>query len=283
MRAFCDLLPWIAAHWMPSFSSWSARRLAPCLVRVKTSVCGVASLAQQVAQHGALVALLHQVHAVLDQFGRRVARRDFDGERIAQQAVRQRADLLGERRREQQVLPIGRQRGQHAADVADEAHVEHAVRLVEHQVAHLGEVDRALVDVVEQAARRGDDDVHALAQRVDLRPRADAAEDQDGALVQVAAEVLERLAHLGGEFAGRHQHQQARCARTARVRLILGEALQQRQCKRRRLAGAGLGGGEQVATVVHGGNGALLDGRRGDVAQFLDGAQEVGRQAELIK
>ena len=31
------LLPWIAVALMPSFSSWSARRLAPCLVRVKTS------------------------------------------------------------------------------------------------------------------------------------------------------------------------------------------------------------------------------------------------------
>ena len=38
-----------------------------------------------------------------------------------------------------------------------------------------------------------------------------------------------------------------------------------------------------VAAVVHGGNGALLDGCRGDVTQFLDGAQEFGRQAELIE
>ena len=59
--------------------------------------------------------------------------------------------------------------------------------------------------------------------------------------------------------------------------------LQQRQREGRRLAGAGLGGGQQVAAVVDGGNGALLDGRRGDVAQFLDGAQEFGRQAELIE
>jgi hypothetical protein len=253
------------------------------LVRVNTSVCGVAPFAQQVAQHGALVALLHQVHAVLDEFGRRVARRDLDGERIVQQAVGQRADLLGERRREQQVLAPRRQHREHAPDVADEAHVEHAVRLVEHEVPDLGQVHDALVDVVEQAAGRGDDDVHALAQRVDLRPRADAAEDQQGALAQVAAEVLERLAHLGSEFSGRHQHQQARGARTARVRLLLGEALQQWQREGRGLAGAGLGGREQVASVVHGRNGALLDGGRRDVAQFLDGAQQVGREAELIK
>ena len=52
------------------------------------------AFAQQVAQHGALLALLDQVHAVLDELGGRVARRHLDGERIVQQAVRERADLL---------------------------------------------------------------------------------------------------------------------------------------------------------------------------------------------
>jgi hypothetical protein len=38
------------------------------------------------------------------------------------------------------------------------------------------EVERALAGVVEQAARRGDEDVDALLQAVDLRLHADAAE-----------------------------------------------------------------------------------------------------------
>jgi hypothetical protein len=38
-RAACVLSPWIADVVSPSFSSWRARRDAPCLVRTKHSTC----------------------------------------------------------------------------------------------------------------------------------------------------------------------------------------------------------------------------------------------------
>jgi len=44
------------------------------------------------------------------------------------------------------------QHGEHAADVADETHVEHAVGLVEDEVTHAAQVDVAFVRVIEQAA-----------------------------------------------------------------------------------------------------------------------------------
>ena len=140
--------------------------------------------AQQVAQHCALLSLLDEVHAVLDELRRRVPRRDFDGDGDMQQPGGQRPDLVREGGRKEQVLSLLRQHGEHAADVADEPHVEHPVRLVEHEMAHLREVDGALGEVIEQPARCGDDDVHPLAERIDLRARADATEDQDRALVR---------------------------------------------------------------------------------------------------
>ena len=73
-----------------------------------------------------------------------------------------------------------RQLGDDLADVVDEAHVEHAVGFVEHQHLDAAQVDVALVHQVEQPAGRGDEDVDAAAQRVDLRVLPDAAED-DGA------------------------------------------------------------------------------------------------------
>ena len=42
-------------------------------------------------------------------------------------------------------------------DILDETHVEHFVRLVEHQVGDRREVERAPADVVEDAARRADE------------------------------------------------------------------------------------------------------------------------------
>jgi hypothetical protein len=127
---------------------------------------------------------------------------------LAQDALGEAADVVVERRRQQQVLALRRQQLQHAPDVVDEAHVEHAVGLVEHEDLDVRQVDRALADVVEQAARRGDDDVDAAAQVVDLRIDVDAAEDQRRLeLRQVAAVGAHRGLDLRRQLARRHEHQ----------------------------------------------------------------------------
>jgi hypothetical protein len=51
-----------------------------------------------------------------------------------------------------------------ALDVVDEAHVEHAVGLVEHQRLHPGEVDTAAVELVDQAAGGRHQDLVGLGQ-----------------------------------------------------------------------------------------------------------------------
>ena len=61
--------------------------------------------------------------------------------------------------------------------VVDEAHVEHAVGLVEDEDRDLVEPDMALVAQVEQAPGRGDQDVDAGLQRLHLVMLVDAAED----------------------------------------------------------------------------------------------------------
>ena len=105
------------------------------------------------------------VDALLDRFGRGVAARDLDELRLVQELVGELLDLGGERRREQQVLPLrgGRHQRHDALDVGDEPHVEHAVGFVEHEDLDLRQVDAALLDVVEQAARRRDEDFDAGA------------------------------------------------------------------------------------------------------------------------
>ncbi len=127
----------------------------------------------------ALVCLRHEVDALRDRARpSALRRRDLDVDRVVQQAVGEAADLVGEGRREEQVLPLRRQQREDAPDVADEAHVEHAVGLVEHEDLDVRAGRRCVWPcVVEQAARRGDQDVDAAAQRVDLRVDADAAED----------------------------------------------------------------------------------------------------------
>jgi hypothetical protein len=75
--------------------------------------------------------------------------------------VGQLLDLVREGGREEQGLLLGGQQREDLLDVADEAHVEHAVGLVQHQDLELAEVEVALALVVQQAARRGDEDLDA--------------------------------------------------------------------------------------------------------------------------
>ena len=63
------------------------------------------------------------------------------------------------------------------------------------------EADGALLEVVEQAAGRGDDDVDAALEFAALVAVADAAEDGDGAEVGEAGEIAEGGLDLRGEFA----------------------------------------------------------------------------------
>ncbi len=186
--------------------------------------------------------------------------------RVVQQLVGQRLDVVGEGRGEQQVLTLGRQLGQHAADVVDKAHVEHAVGFVQHQNFDLGQVNRVLVFQIQQTARRCHQDVDAAAQLHHLRVDADAAEHHQRTQVQVLAVGTHVFADLRGQFAGWRQDQRTHRATALGVRLVmLAQQLQQRQGKAGGFTGAGLGAGHQVTAFQHGRDSLLLDwGRLND-------------------
>ena len=103
------------------------------------------TLGDQVREQSALVAGSHAEHALLDTLDGGVRRRDLDALGIVQQLAGEVGDVLGEGRREQQVLALGRQLGEDLLDVMDEAHVEHAVGFVEDENFHVRQVDGFLV------------------------------------------------------------------------------------------------------------------------------------------
>ena len=219
---------------------------------------------------------------------------------LVEQARRQRADVVREGRREQQVLAARRQQLEDLADVADEAHVEHAVGLVEDEDLDARQVDRPLADVVEQAAGRGDDDLGAGAQLGGLGLEADAAVDggrPDRAVLAVGADAL---LDLDGELAGGDDDEDAdRRAGGGRRRpaaLLRGqvagrlarrpglvEDLDDRQHEGGGLAGAGLGAGEQVAALEDERDRLALDRGGLRVALVGDGAEQLGRKPESIE
>ena len=85
----------------------------------------------QMRKQLALAVAIHRMHGLRDHFDGRIAPRDLDQRRRVEQVVGELADLVGKRRREQEVLPLLRQQREDSPDVADEAHVEHPVGFVE--------------------------------------------------------------------------------------------------------------------------------------------------------
>ena len=117
-----------------------------------------------------LVGPLHDVGALTDQrlAGLRVALADLDPDRVALVPLRDRVDPRGQRRREEHGLALRRGRLQDRLEVVGEAHVEHLVGLVEHHDTDVVEWQGAAADVVDGPAGRGDDDVDAAVELLQL-------------------------------------------------------------------------------------------------------------------
>ena len=123
------------------------------------------------------------------------------------------------------------------------------------------------------------------AQRLDLGIHRDAAVDDRRAQRDGPAVGPDALVDLHRELAGRDEDERPdRVAGRRERRVRVGpQAVEDGQREGRRLAGPGLGGGEDVAAGEDEGDGGCLDRRRGGVALFGDGLQQIGRQAERIE
>ena len=97
-------------------------------------------------------------------------------------------------------------------DVGQEAQVEHLVGLVEHEGAHVAEVEVALLGQVDQPARGADDDVDAGAQRLDLRLVGAAAVDGEHADRRGRGGHLEVAGDLDAQLAGGDDDERLRLA-----------------------------------------------------------------------
>src|SRR3990170_1193302 len=214
----------------------------------------------------ALASAIHRVDDLRDELGGGVAARHLDQHRRVQQTVGELLDLVGERGGKEQVLPLSGQQREDLADVADEAHVEHAVGLVQHQDLDPGQIHGPLPDVVQQPSGGRHQDIHAAAQGVGLGGEADAAEDHGGLERHVLAVDAHALLHLRGELArGRENERADRAPRALWLRI---QALQQRQGEAGGLAGAGLGAGQDIAPLEDHGDRLDLDGCGYAVAFF---------------
>ena len=143
VRSGCERSEWIATASRPSRSSRSASRRGGELRPGEDEHLAQVVLADQVGEQRLLAVAIDRVDELVDRLDGRVARRDLDRRRVAQDR-RPTARRISSRegRREHQVLAPRREQRDDPLDVRQEAHVEHPVGLVEDEDLDLAEVDR---------------------------------------------------------------------------------------------------------------------------------------------
>ena len=137
-------------------------------------------------------------------------------------------------------------------DGREKAHVEHTVRLVEHQNLDGAEVDELPLEVVAEAAGRGDDHLRAFADGLQLSALAHSADDNSGSDARAVGHLGQSFAGLDGKLASRTQDHGADAGR------LRGQRLEQGEDKSKRLAGAGLRRGDHIVAGKRGRNGLRL-------------------------
>ena len=222
------------------------------------------------AQKLGLLGLRDGAEVLVDGVGRLAHAGDLDRDGVGEQRVDGGLDRRRDGRREEQRLVLGRQRVHDAADARPEAHVQHAVGLVEHERLHVGEAHVVVLHEVEEPPRGGDEKVAALLELLDLVLEAGAAHDDDGLLAGFLADDAHDLVDLSGELARRRDDERVRA-----LALRAGDDLQRRQAERGGLARAGLRGGDDVAPGEDLGDGAGLDRRGGGKAEGVYPGQDL--------
>ena len=268
-----------------------------------------ADVAQQMIEQAILVRqIVDKMQALGDVFVLGGGASDADHQRLAGDAIGHLTDHAVQRGREQQGLARGRRGGDDVLDVVDEAHVEHAVGFVEHQHFELREINLAGFHVVDQAARRGHEDLRIACQQLHLFGIRHAAEDGDGLdEAQLGTVFFCGGGDLQGQFACGRQHQhlglgglEAHALATALRRLALliwrlagffgqagtrgaGQFVDGRQHEGSRFARASLRRNHQVAAFQYGRDGLLLDVGGFRVARVGNGLQQGRVEVELRK
>jgi hypothetical protein len=195
-------------------------------------------------------------------------------DRLVHEPVGQPHHGLVERRREQHRLApvLRRDRTKQRRDVLDEPHVEHAVRLVEHEGFDGAQPQHAVSVEIQQSTRRADDDVDAVTQARGLLVPVDAAVAQADLQVGVYRELHRVRGDLDRQLA-RWRHDERPRAAVLRAR-HLEQSRHRAQQKARGLAGAGLRLARDIRAAEHDGEALRLNRRGGFEAHVRHRAQQ---------
>ncbi len=171
----------------------------------------------------------------------------LDAQGVALEVAGQRLDGRRHGGREHQRAPFLGRAAQDELQILAETQVQHLVRLVQHAGAQGGQVQRAALDMVAQAAGGADDDMGAALQRPALGAIVHAADAGGDARARLFVKPAQLARHLQGQLARGRDGQRQRL-------LCVGQGVARKdvaghgQAEGHGLARAGLGRDQHVAT-----------------------------------
>ena len=196
----------------------------------------------------------------------------FHADGIVQEGLGEAGDFRRHGGREEQGLAREGHELADLLDVRDEAHVEHAVGLVDDEDLDALKQQLAALEEIEQAAGGGDQHIRAAHDLGFLIGEGDAADEQGHVEAGVGAIFEEAFLDLGRQFAGGLEDEGAGHAGPG---ASLFKAGQHGQGEGGGLAGAGLGDAENIAALQGVGDGLRLDGGGRGVTGGFDGCENL--------
>ena len=185
------------------------------------------------------------------------------------------------RREQHRLARLGfRQPAQNEADIGDEAQVEHAIGLVEHHGLRVAHVEDMLLEVVNDAPGRPDQDIDAVLQGLPLFFVVDATIYNADLETRVFPQHLGVAENLHRQFARGGQNQCANTRGAAPRQGIGQQALKQRHQECGRFAGTRLCLARNVLAGERNRQSDRLDGCGADETCITDAAGDFGNEIE---
>lgn len=154
--------------------------------------------------------------------------------------------------------------GEHFFDILnifDETQIQHVVGFIQNQRIDALKVDKALMDEIKHSSRRGNQNINAFLQFLELFILFHAANQGKCLHVGMFRDAGKDLSDLCGEFPGRH-HDQAFDACIAFAGFFPVDFIDERNGESRRFTSSRLGDGQNVFSLHDGRDGFELDIRR---------------------
>src|SRR5690606_28535294 len=244
-------------------------------------------LGNQVVQQLVLVTAADGIHLLGNVLRGGALGFDFHHRRLHGPLLGQVHHVVAEGGGEQQGLAIAlaRRLADDLADLGDEAHVQHAVGLIEDQYLDQIQVYLAAIAEVQQATRGSDQDVAVFAfQLLELLVVIHAADKAHHVQAAILGQAFGVVGDLHDQFPGWGNDQRPGFAHEAFVR---GRGLQQLgdggDQERGGLAGAGLGAADGVMAEQGIAQHFSLDRGAIGKAQILDGMHQAVRQGKVME